>query len=44
MKLENVKVVGGELNSITQEVVSDVGATLNITFPVGYREFITTLG
>jgi hypothetical protein len=44
MKLEDVKISGGELNPIRHEVVSDVEARLNITFPLGYREFITTLG
>lgn len=44
MKLEDVKISGGKLNLITHDVVLDVEARLNITCPVGYREFITTLG
>jgi hypothetical protein len=44
MDLKNIRVVGGPLARATAAEVEDVGDRLWITFPRGYREYVTRLG
>ncbi len=44
MDLTSVNVVGGALVLATNLEVTDQEQTLGITFPEGYREYVTTLG
>jgi hypothetical protein len=44
MDLKTIRVVGGPLVRATAAAVADAESQLWITFPKGYREYITTLG
>lgn len=44
MKIEDISVVMGHARPVTAEAVSEAEAALGVTFPTGYREYVTTLG
>ncbi|WP_141717349.1 SMI1/KNR4 family protein [Nocardia altamirensis] len=44
MRIEDVRVVGGPLVVATPEEVDALAAQLWITFPAGYRDYVTRLG
>lgn len=44
MNLSNVKIIGGPLVLATDAQVDELEASLDVAFPKGYREYVTTLG
>lgn len=44
MRLEEIRIVGGNPVPATIEEVTQLEARLNLSFPAGYAEYVTTLG